>query len=58
MTDAPRPLLERYREHLEEWSRSVRGTVRDHRGLFLRVRSDADLEQIFLRDWRRAGLIT
>jgi uncharacterized protein (DUF58 family) len=50
-------LLERYREHLENWSRSVRDTVREHRGLFLRVRSDADLGQIFLKDWRKAGLI-
>ena len=50
--------IERYHEGLEAWSHEVRSTIRSHQGLYLRVRSDADLEQVLVRDWRMAGLIS
>lgn len=46
------------REDFEGWSREVQRAVRAHQGLFLRVRSDADLERLLTHDWRSAGLLT
>lgn len=51
-------LIERYREDLETWSREVRDAVRAHRGRFLRVRSDNDVERVLTHDWRKEGLIS
>lgn len=50
-------LIARYREEFEGWSRGVQRAVRAHQGLFLRVRSDADLEGLLTHDWRSAGLL-
>ena len=50
--------ISRYRTDLEAWRREVRDAVQAHRGMFLSVRSDADLEQVLVHDWRVAGLIT
>ena len=47
----------RYRDALEAWSLELRDLVHDHHGRYLRVRSDDDLERIFLREWRTEGLI-
>jgi uncharacterized protein (DUF58 family) len=46
-----------YRERLERWEAELRDQVRSRHGRYVRVRSDDDLEQVFLRDWRREGLI-
>lgn len=50
-------IIARYREEFEGWSRGVQHAVRAHQGLFLRVRSDADLERLLTRDLRNAGLL-
>ena len=50
-------MRDRYREHFERWRLSVRSALSDNQGLYLKVRSDDDLEQLLLRDWRMAGLI-
>lgn len=47
----------RYREHFETWRLGVRDTLRDQQGLYLMTRSDRDLEQLLMRDWRTAGLL-
>lgn len=47
----------RYRADLERWTDGVRDAVRGRDGLYLRVRSDEELERVLLRDWRRAGLL-
>lgn len=46
-----------YREKLESWSEELKAQVRFRGGRYLRVRSDDDLERLFLREWRREGLI-
>lgn len=50
-------LIVRYREAFEAWSCGVQRAVRVHQGLFLRVRSDADLEGLLTHDLRSAGLL-
>ncbi len=46
-----------YCEKLESWMEEVKAQVRFRGGRYLRVRSDDDLERLFLREWRREGLI-
>lgn len=48
---------ERYREIFANWCLDVRGAFRERNGLYLSARSDADLEQVLVREWRAAGLI-
>jgi hypothetical protein len=50
-------LLQRYRSELEVWSLDLKGQLQARQGRYFRVRSDDELEQLFLRDWRIAGLI-
>lgn len=50
--------ISRYRRDFGVWKREVRDAVQAHRGVLLGVRSDADLEQVLVHDWRVAGLIT
>ena len=56
-TSLDETMYARYREELEAWSLELRDLLHNHRGRYLRVRSDDDLEQIFLREWRTEGLI-
>jgi len=46
-----------YREKLEEWGQELKDQIRSQQGRYLRVRSDDDLEQVFVRTWRREGVI-
>jgi len=46
-----------YREKLGSWTEELKAQVRFRGGRYVRVRSDDDLERLFLRDWRREGLI-
>lgn len=46
-----------YRERLTVWQEELKAQVRFRGGRYLHVRSDDDLERLFLRDWRREGLI-
>jgi len=46
-----------YREKLEAWCGELREGVQSQRGRYFRVRSDDDLERLFVRTWRREGLI-
>jgi uncharacterized protein (DUF58 family) len=48
---------QRYHEALDAWTLELRDKLRSHRGRYLRVRSDDDLERVLTRDWRLAGLI-
>lgn len=49
--------LSRYRRDFEAWKREVREAVQAHRGVLLGVRSDANIEQVLVHDWRVAGLM-
>ena len=50
-------LHRQYREKLTSWSEELRAQVRFRGGRYVRVKSDDDLEHLFLREWRREGLI-
>jgi len=50
-------LQQRYREKLESWTQELRDQIVGKEGRFVRVRSDDDLERLFIRDWRHEGLI-
>jgi uncharacterized protein (DUF58 family) len=50
-------LHRQYREKLESFAEDLKTQVRSKGGRYVRVRSDDDLERLFLRDWRREGLI-
>jgi len=46
-----------YREKLESWTDELKAQVRFRGGRFVQIRSDDDMERMFLREWRREGLI-
>lgn len=46
-----------YREKLESWREELKAQVRFRGGRYVRVRSNDDLERLFLREWRAEGLI-
>ncbi len=46
-----------YREKLESWTEELKAQVRFRGGRYVQVTSDDDLERLFLREWRREGLI-
>jgi uncharacterized protein (DUF58 family) len=46
-----------YRDRLASWETELREQVRAQRGRYVRVRSDDDLERLFVREWRQEGLI-
>lgn len=50
-------LYQRYHQELEAWSSGLREQLHTRQGRYLRVRSDDDFEDLFLRRWRQEGLI-
>jgi uncharacterized protein (DUF58 family) len=46
-----------YRERFDEWIQQLRAQVRSSGGRYVQVRSDDDLESVFVRTFRREGLI-
>lgn len=50
-------LLRRYREHLETWKEDLKAQFQRQQGLYFQVRSDDNLELLFLRDFQAGGLI-
>jgi uncharacterized protein (DUF58 family) len=46
-----------YRERLAGWVQQLKGQVRSSAGRYVQVRSDDDLESVFVRTFRREGLI-
>lgn len=45
-------LLRRYREHLEAWKEDLKAQFQRQQGLYFQVRSDDNLELLFLRDFQ------
>ncbi|GEM83879.1 DUF58 domain-containing protein [Meiothermus hypogaeus] len=50
-------LLQRYMEHLENWKESLKALLQRQQGLYFQVRSDDNLELLFLRDFQAGGLL-
>jgi uncharacterized protein (DUF58 family) len=51
-------VLDGYMRALADWQDRLRRQITRHLGRYLVVRSDASLERLLLRDWRRLGLIS
>ena len=49
--------IEKYKRELQGWSDELKDKIYASRGRYLQVRSDDDLDRLFLRDWRNLGLI-
>lgn len=50
-------LLKRYQEYLQNWQETLKSSLRRHQGLYFPVRSDTNLELLFLRDFQNGGLL-
>lgn len=51
-------LYKRYHQELEAWTLELQQRLYAQHGRYFRVRSDNDLERLFLRTWRQEGLIS
>ncbi len=50
-------MIKRYMEHLEAWKANLRELFLGQQGLYFQVRSDDNLELLFLRDFQAGGLL-